>query len=392
MPGTAPGDLVEAALSPRGRLLEGRLLRVLEPGLAPVATRCVHIEVCGGCQWQQVGIEAQREAKRTNLTEALVRIAKLALESLPPIALVVSPDDFGYRRRARFTVGEQGQLGYAGSDGRPAFALRECHLLDPALERLALRLSALFRKVAVRPSHVELCAAGGKAAVLLEFEGRSSTKPETIGELIRVSLPAVSGVVIRDDSRSVDIGEPALPEGDTLLHPDAFSQANGSVNALLVEAVLQGLDPGPNDRVLELFAGSGNFTIPLARRAREVIAVERAGVSLTLLEGAAAKTGLTNVKVIAGDAGAVVRGLIGKGERFDLALLDPPRTGAKEVIDGVARLSPRCLAYVSCEPATLARDLQSLGAQGYRLEAATVFDQFPQTYHLEALALLGRAD
>jgi 23S rRNA (uracil1939-C5)-methyltransferase len=199
-------------------------------------------------------------------------------------------------------------------------------------------------------------------------------------------------VVAPTPPRGVQLGDPVLFDGTTFLRPDVFSQANARVNEQLVEAAVNGLNPGASDRVLELFSGSGNFTLPLAKLAGEVLAVEGNRASLELLARALKTAALSNVKVHSGPAEAMVDALASSGSRFDLVLLDPPRAGAAELMDALARLGPRRIAYVSCEPATLARDLKALLALGYRLEAATVFDQFPQTYHLEALVVLARHD
>ena len=391
--GTAPGDLVEAAVRDRGRLLEGRLLRVVEAGPARVPTRCVHVDVCGGCQWQQVSIEAQREAKRSNLIEALVRIARVPRESLGSVGLVASPESFRYRRRARFMVDDAGRLGYAGSQGRGPVALRECHLLTQPIERLALGLSSLLRESSTRPHHVEICAVGEEASVLLEYDSGSPEDLQAdLVKLMFAELPSLAGVVVTPRSpKDVELGNPTLSDGKTYLRPDAFSQANQAVNEKLVQAVLGALEPKPSDRVLELFCGSGNFTLPLARLAREVVAVERLGMSLALLKRAALEAGISNLRIRPGEAAEIVRALAQSDERVDLALLDPPRAGARDLLGDLVRLAPRRIAYVSCDPATLARDVGVLLGQGYRLEEATVFDQFPQTYHLEALALLGRS-
>jgi len=384
---TAPGDLVEVALLERGRRFEGRLLRVVEPGEARVDTVCAHVAVCRGCQWQQVAIGAQLEAKRASLTEALVRIGGLRREALPAIGAVPSPSGFRYRRRARFAVDASGRLGYAGRDGRPGLALRECHLLEEPIERLMLGLSDFFRPVRERPRHVEICAAGPALSILLEY-GRRGAPPALAAEMLR-RFRDLAGIVSAPDGAIY--GQPDLAVGETWLRPDAFGQANQAVNQRLVAAALEGLGAGAGDRVLELFSGSGNFTLPLARRAAEVVAVEGEGTSLGILRRAIAAAGLDNVRIEAGAAARSVREMVARGERFDLVLLDPPRGGAREVGPDLVRLAPRRVAYVSCDPATLARDLRGLFEAGYGLEEATVFDQFPQTYHLEVLALLARA-
>ena len=291
MRSTAPGDLVEVAITDRRRLLEGRLLRIVEPGPARVATRCLHVDECGACQWQQVSIEAQREAKRSNLIEALVRIARVPRESLPEVGLVASPEDFRYRRRARFMVGMQtGQLGYAGSDGRPPVALRECHLLAEPIETLVLGLSALLERNRPRPHHVEICVVNGKASVLLEYD-EVWDQPEGLQahfvNLMFRRFPFLAGVVVRPRPRGVHLGDPDLFDGTTFLASGRLQPSeSGSERTKLVQAALQALNPEPGNRALELFCGNGNFTLPLARRALEVVAIEESSIALRLLQRA----------------------------------------------------------------------------------------------------------
>lgn len=391
MPQTAPGDLVEVAPSARARFLEGRLLRVLEPGHGRVATTCQHAPVCSACQWQQVGAPAQAEAKRQSLREALVRLGGVPREALPDITFTASPDAFRYRRRARFHVDSSGTLGYSGHGGSAPVPLRECHLLTGPLETLALSLSRLLRALVPRPHHVEACVIEGRAAVLLDLDPPMALPSlRSLGERVLAELSTLSGVVVRAGDRTVEVGTPTLPDGATFVRPDAFAQANATVNATLVSAAVAALDCRPGDRVLELFAGNGNFTLPLARNAGEVTAVESEGVSLSLLRRAVAQARLAHVRVHGGDAAELTQSLARQGQHFDLALLDPPRLGAKAVVAPLAKLRPRRIAYVSCEPSTLSRDVRELRQLGYQLRSAGVFDQFPQTFHLEALVILDR--
>ena len=386
---TAPGDLVKVAATEGS--LNARLLQILESGPHRVLPTCVHVGECEGCQWQHVDIGAQREAKRQSLIEALVRLGGVDRQRLSSVDLFSSPSAFRYRRRARFVVHRDGTLGYSGSDGRPGVVIRECHLLSSSLEQLALSLSQVMRRIAPRPEQLSLCVSPEGGSVLVEFQRPMALASlHALGERLLAEVPALSGAVVRAGDRVTEVGRVELEDDQGLLRPDAFAQANREMNALLVQQVLERLAPGPQDRVLELFSGSGNFTVPLASRAGEMVAIEREGTSLELCRRALASRGLKNVRALAADAARATVALGEAKERFDLVLLDPPRAGARELLPAVAALAPRRIAYVSCDPATLARDVKVLRTNGYELGSAAVFDQFPQTYHLEALAILDR--
>jgi 23S rRNA (uracil1939-C5)-methyltransferase len=186
----------------------------------------------------------------------------------------------------------------------------------------------------------------------------------------------------------------ALPEHDVRLafRPTDFVQVNADINRRLVAQALDELKAGPADRVLDLFCGLGNFTLPLARRAREVVGIEGEAGLVARARHNAALNGIDNASFHAADLAAADGGGAALGGRFDRVLLDPPRAGAFEVLPRVAALGAARIVYVSCHPGTLARDLEALcHVHGYRLEAAGVIDMFPHTTHVESMAVLERA-
>ncbi len=389
VPRTTPGERV--LLSTTGRSPEARLLQILEPGPGRVAPRCVHVAECEGCQWQHVAADVQGHAKRQTLIESLVRLGGVPRDGLADVPLFAAPNPFRYRRRARFTVQPGGALGYAGTGGRRSVAIRECHLLEPALERLALAVSRLLRGIVPRPSHVELCFGDDRGALRVEFaRPMAQASLQSLGERLLAELPAVGGALLVAGSRTVEVGTLEVQDGGGFIRPDVFVQANRAMNATLVPEALARLDPAPGARVLELFAGSGNFTLPLAGRVRELVAVEREGQALKLLRRAIDAARAANILPVAGDAAEVCADLARSQQRFDAVLLDPPRAGAREVMPHLLALAPARIGYVACDPATLARDVGLLLAGGYRVKSAAVFDQFPQTYHLEAAVILER--
>lgn len=403
VPLTAPGDLVEIEVVERRANFErGRLLRVLEPGPERVAPRCIHASVCGGCQFQQLSMEGQLRAKEKNFYDSLARIGGLDLEAIKDARpILASPRIFAYRIRCRLNA-EEGELGYLRRNSRDFVALEECHLLAPELEALVLRLRDHLRKHPLpHLAAVELCIGqDGVGAVALEPVRRApSSWGRRAGALLEV--PGIRGVVIRSPRRERPptlLGEavvvwdaPLVPGLSLLLRPDLFAQANAGANETLVREAIEALDPREGDEVLELFSGAGNFTFALASRGASVTAVEVEGAALELARQAVFETPLADrIRFEKGDVRRAIERFVGQGRRFDRILLDPPRAGAKEVVSEIARLEPESIAYVSCDPATLARDLRTLVEAGYRIARAQPIDMFPQTYHVEGVVLLLR--
>lgn len=419
VPATAPGDRVEIeAVEERPALVKARLLRVIEPGPSRVDLVCPHAERCGGCQLQQVAADAQLAAKEAAFYEALARIGGLRREDIAEARPIVSsPAAFRYRIRARLHV-RGGQLGYLRRGSHELEAIAGCHLLEPALERLVLASAETLRARPLR-GLVDLDAcigADGEGALALHpdpkagaawaekapriFEGIEGLKgivalPPPAPAVVkgkRAPPPGMGGPAPRVFGDPVVVRPAPLARGVALLgRPDVFAQANAAANEALVRAAIEGLEVESGDEVLELYGGAGNFTFALAARAARVTAVEFEGVSLDLARRAAREGRVANVRFVAGDAAKVVQGFAAEGRRFDLALLDPPRVGARGVGESLAALGPRRIAYVSCDPATLARDLAPLLAAGYRVRTAVPVDMFPQTYHVEGVVLLERA-
>lgn len=416
VPGTVPGDRVEVeTVERRAQHDRGRVLRVLEAGPARVEPRCVHADRCGGCQLQQLAYEGQLAAKEEAFYDALARLGGWPRERIPDARPIVpSPQPFGYRIRCRLAV-QGDELGYLGRRSHELVPLQACHLLVPALEALALRLRDALRERPIRHlAAVELCVGddGRGAACLEPRPGAPSSWARRAGQLLEVE--GLHGVValaprVRERQRRTGppgragqpptiFGEPVVsreapwaPGVRLLGRPDVFAQANAAANEALVAVAVEGLDAREGDEVLELFCGAGNFTFALATRGARVTAVEMEGASIDLARRAhLAAGGEGRVRFISGDAGRVAEGFAQEGRRFDRLLLDPPRAGARGVLEAVAALGPRRIAYVSCDPATLARDLRILSEAGYRPRLACPVDMFPQTYHVEGVVVLER--
>ncbi len=410
VPFAAPGDRVEVELPPGDGPAHAELLRVLRPGAARVQPPCRHFgpgdggdgsdRECGGCEWLHVDYARQLAAKERSFAETLRRIGRLAPGSYPLRPIVPSPAPLRYRCRAKLHLDRaRGRLAFFRRRSHAPVPLSECHLLEPGLDALreALGPALTQARLAAREVRLEWSEAQGRGAAALELPEVTPAVGRRAEGLLRL-VPGLAGLVLLREGRPpVLVGDPVLRHlrdpadpaaGLQRSRPDVFQQANRGANAILVREALALLRPA-GARVLELYCGAGNFTGPIARGAAAVTAVEGQGPSLELarrdLAGAP-------VRFVSGDALAVAGGLAREpsGPRFEAALLDPPRDGARGVGPLLSRLGVVRAVYVSCDPATFARDLRGCVEAGYRVGAVRPFDLFPQTHHVEGLALLER--
>ena len=352
VPFTAPGDLVRARIAElHPRYARAELDAVLEPSPSRVAPPCEVFGVCGGCSWQHMDYAAQCEAKRRIAEDALVRVGKLALPGKVSLRASLAP--YGYRARARVAV-EGGRVGYRRRNSRELCAVRSCPILSAPVEA---QLRALAASPPARDGEREIAAGSDGARAHAVGESGRALELEVGGDRLRVS----AGV---------------------------FFQANPTLHDALVDAVAQAAGSGA--LALELYAGCGFFTLRLARAFERVIAVEADAAAAADLRHNLARAGLANVEVVAERVEAALAESLA-ALRPDAVVLDPPRTGLpRGAADRLCELAPARIAYLSCDPATLARDLAALVAGGYALEEVLAFDLFPQTPHVEVLATLCR--
>ncbi|HET7824028.1 MAG TPA: class I SAM-dependent RNA methyltransferase [Anaeromyxobacter sp.] len=405
-PFTAPGDRVIADVPSGDGTAHATLIEVLAPGPARLEPPCRHFgpgagpdRECGGCEWLHVAYDAQLAAKSRTVVEALRRIGRLEPGSYELRDIVRSPAALRYRSRAKFHFDrEAAKLVFFRRRSHAPVRLAECHLLVPGLDALREAIGPALAAVKLAPREVALewsdHEARGSALLLLE---PTPAARERAARLV-AALPALRGLVLQGEGAPpAVVGDPVLrharvperPEaGLQRSRPDVFQQANRGANALLVRAALDLLAPDGED-VLELHCGSGNFTAPLAARARHVSAVEVMGPALELaredLRGAA------NVRFFAGEALRLAGALATEGSRFGAVLLDPPREGANGIGRALRALGVPRAVYVSCDPATLARDVRGCVEHGHRVRAVLPVDMFPQTHHVEAVVSLERA-
>jgi 23S rRNA (uracil1939-C5)-methyltransferase len=281
-------------------------------------------------------------------------------------------------------------------------ALDQCLVLDPRLSVLLAPLNDLLRNLRHADRLHELWLAAGETEVALAFSASPTPHPEDVDALQRFC--AARGLDCQIATLKDRRSKPSWPESDPPLcyrildrrlelrfQPWHFTQANRVVNEMLVHEVLQLLAPGPQDRVLDLFCGLGNFSLPLALHAAHVTGIEGDAAMVGLAQRNAAANGISNAEFVHADLAQDPAAHAWSRQRHELVLLDPPRTGAAALMPSLLRCGARRIAYVSCDVATLARDAAALCARGkYKLEAAGVLDMFPHTAHVEALAIFGK--
>ncbi|BBT41560.1 MULTISPECIES: 23S rRNA (uracil(1939)-C(5))-methyltransferase RlmD [Pseudomonas] len=394
--GALAGESVEArVLGARGKVVDARLERVLQASPERREAPCQYYERCGGCNLQHLPHDGQLTLKQRMLAEQLQRVAGVQPEQWA--TPLVGPE-FGYRRRARIAVrwdpkARHLDVGFRAEASQDIVAIDECLVLVQPLQAIFRHLPTVLRSLSKPQAlgHVELFS-GTAQAVLVRHV--APLPAEDLARLEAFCKQADAQLWLQGD------GEPAPVEaGQTLgfalepwglelaWRPGDFVQVNAQVNTLMIEQALAWLAPQPEDRVLDLFCGLGNFALPLARRAREVVAVEGVQAMVERAEANARSNNVHNARFFQADLSQPLAGAGWAAEGFSAVLLDPPRDGAFEVVQGIARLKAKRLVYVSCNPATLARDAQVLVGQGYRLTRAGILDMFPQTAHVEAMAL-----
>lgn len=401
VPGGAPGDLVEAAAVKRTRdYVIAKPTKIIEPSPLRREPPCPYFQYCGGCQWQHLKYDAQLDSKEWILKDSLERIGRMTGAEMEPI--VPSPEEFHYRHRVQLKVltsGGKMRWGFFASTTHDLIDVRNCLIAHPAINALIGELGSFIPSMGINPSRlgcveINVDGTGRRVHCILHprrrrFEipghGRRITYRTTEGKELEVSL--FNSTMIR--KLPVRAGEFTFQAGDFQLYTGAgvFSQTNLSLNPRLVEKVLEFADPKPDDTVADIYCGVGNYSIPLAMKAGNVEAVENNRRACLYGNVNAASTGLSNIRFIQENAHVALKALPG---RTAVIVINPPRVGAADIMDDIASMSPRKVVYVSCNPATLSRDLFTLSTAGYRLAGLAPFDMFPQTHHLETVALMTR--
>ncbi|KHM28820.1 23S rRNA (uracil(1939)-C(5))-methyltransferase RlmD [Klebsiella aerogenes] len=391
IPGLLPQEQAEVVLvEDKKQYARAQVKRRLNDSPQRVAPRCPHFGVCGGCQQQHASIELQQQSKRA----ALSRLMKRDVDD------IIAAEPWGYRRRARLSLNyqpktQQLQMGFRKANSSEIIDVVQCPVLVPQLEALlpAVRECLTSLQSQRQLGHVELVQADNVPLMVLRhtaaLTAADKEKLERFSQTHGLSLYLAPQSEILEHIR----GDEPWYTSDGLrlvFSPRDFIQVNDGVNQKMVRTALAWLDIQPQDRVLDLFCGMGNFTLPLAKAAASVVGVE--GVPALVAKGRenAALNELQNVTFFHENLEEDVTRQAWAKHGFDKILLDPARAGAPGVMAHIIKLAPRRMVYVSCNPATLARDSEALLQAGYRIQRLAMLDMFPHTGHLESTVLFER--
>lgn len=399
--GALAGEVVEARLlESRSKFDLARATAILRASAARREPRCPYFGVCGGCVTQHVEARTQVAAKQRWLEDNLARIGKLSPESmLAPI----HGQEWGYRHRARLSVryveSKGGALvGFRERKSTYVADMRSCEVLPPGVSDLLLPLRSLISKLSIRDRVPQVEIAVGENATVLLF--RHLLPLTGADQALLKDFADANGVRIWLQPEGPDSAHPFHPAAREALRytlpefglsfafqPADFTQVNPAVNRLLVSRALRLLDPQPGERIADLFCGIGNFSLPIAARGAQVIGFEGSAELVKRARENAAANGL----VAQFEVADLFKPNLAHYGRFDKFLLDPPREGAIGLVNALPEDWPRRIVYVSCDPATLARDAGVLvHEKGFRLSAAGVVNMFPHTAHVESIALFER--
>lgn len=406
--GALPGEVVEASPYRRKPSFElATLNQVLKPSALRVQPRCAFFGICGGCSLQHLDARAQVAAKQRVLEDDLWHIGKVEPEEILP-AIHGSP--WGYRRRARFTaryVARKGGVlvGFHEKRGSYVADMTSCEVMPEHISALLVPLREVLGRLSIRSRmpQVEVALGDALAVLVLRILEPLSAGDET---LLRAFADR-HAVQLYLQPRGPDSAYPfhpaagpdlyyTLPEFDLKIRfsPTEFTQVNHDINRVLVRRALTLLAPQPGERIADFFCGIGNFSLPIARCGAAVVGVEGGAGLVRRAAENAAENGLADAaRFLAMDLFKIDAATLAALGRFDRMLIDPPRDGAAELVKALDADAPARIVYVSCNPATLARDASILvHVKNYRLRAAGVINMFPHTAHVESIAVFERQD
>lgn len=399
--GALPGEEVEFTYSAVHRNFdEGVAVNILTASPERIAPRCLHFNVCGGCAMQHLAPDAQIAYKQKVLLDDFKHLGKVQpKEVMPPLR----GPHWGYRRKARLGVKyvakkEKVLVGFRERSSPYLAELTRCEVLHPSVGERIEALGAMIASLSVYDKIAQIEVAVDDTQTALALRNLAELSDEDKAKVKAFAIEHNIHIYLQPGGP--DSLTPLWPEHIQLRYvldnydvsfgfkPGDFTQVNTDINRQMIDRAIEMLELTPEDRVLDLFCGLGNFTLPLARRCREVVGVEGEAKLVERARANAAENQLDNVQFHAADLAADLEHSPWWKQGFDKVLLDPPRSGAQETLAHIAKMKVGRIVYVSCNPSTLARDAGILvNEYGYKLVQAGVMDMFPHTAHVESIAL-----
>ncbi|NVD07488.1 23S rRNA (uracil(1939)-C(5))-methyltransferase RlmD [Vibrio sp. JPW-9-11-11] len=392
--GGLPGEQVLAQLTEsKSKYARANLIKVQKASEQRVEPICQYYQECGGCNMQHLDVASQQVYKQQTLSQLM---EKFAGQSIVPEAPLVGPDQ-GYRRRTRISIKfnkrtQQLEFGFRKKHSKEIVTIGDCPILDVELNQLISPLHQLLQSFAHQEQlgHVELVK-GDNAKVMVLRHLKPLVERDKQA-LLNFAEQHHATLYLMPQAEQLERVAGEIPyycdAGVTIpFEPNNFIQVNQSVNRDMVSQALAWLELKQQDRVLDLFCGLGNFSLPVAQKVSQVVGVEGVDAMVSKASENARVNQIDNARFYQANLEQEVSGLPWADEKFDKILLDPARAGASGVIEQISTLGASRVVYVSCNPATLARDSHSLLKQGYRLQKLGMLDMFPHTSHLESMAL-----
>ncbi|TMX38641.1 23S rRNA (uracil(1939)-C(5))-methyltransferase RlmD [Vibrio sp. Hep-1b-8] len=392
--GALPGEQVLAQLTEsKSKFARAKLIKIQQPSQQRIEPFCAHYHECGGCNMQHLSSAAQQEYKQQTLSQLMSKFAGQSIELDAPIL----GDSQSYRRRARVSIKlnkktRQLEFGFRKKNSQDIVNVTHCPVLDTELDALLAPLYSLLRGFSNQENigHLELVKGDNTKVIVLRHLKPLKAQDQQALEDFAQQQGAALYLMPESDQLNRVVGESAhyREAGVTIpFEPNNFIQVNQKVNQAMVQQAITWLELTAQDRVLDLFCGLGNFSLPIAKQVMSVVGVEGVDVMVEKAASNAQFNQIDNASFYQANLEQDVSGQLWAAEKFDKILLDPARAGASGIIEQISALGASRVVYVSCNPATLARDSQSLLSQGYRLQKLGMLDMFPHTSHLESMAL-----
>lgn len=384
----------------RGKFDEGRTVEVLQPSVERVQPQCAQAHLCGGCSLQHMEPQAQIAMKQGVLMEQLQHFGELQPEEV--LAPLTGPI-YGYRRKARLGVKyvakkESVLVGFREKRNSFLAEIDQCHVLAEEVGLKFPELKQLVMSLQARSTLPQIEVAKGDDAVAIIVRHMEPLTDQDQAAILSFCQQHNLQLYLQPGGN--DTVHKVWPEGEARLsyglpefglnmkfHPTDFTQVNQDINQDMIRMAMDFMDIQPGERILDLFCGLGNFTLPLATKAAEVVGVEGDDAMVVRGRENAEHNGLNNVSFYGADLTKPFDDQPWGRGGFDKILIDPPRSGALEIVTKMTVFKPKRIVYVSCNPATLARDAGELKKQGYKLLKAGVMDMFPHTTHVESIAV-----
>lgn len=396
VPYSAPGDNVRARIAKDSKgYAEADIIEIVTASPLRKRPLCSLHSICGGCHWLHLPYDEQIKAKEEIFKDTLKRIGKIDAPVIKPAE--PSYLEFNYRSRVQFKVSGN-KIGFYKRESHDLVEVPECPLAHPLINRILKGLREKWPDTMESITRVDINVSPSeeKGIVSMYLKDRTDFDFKGLFHAINRDIPEITGLITHYGKASEAWGSTYLfsSEGGFRFRASegSFSQVNHHQNLNIKEYILSLAELKGDETVLELYSGGGNFTVPIANRARKVIGIE---VGKSSVSDAEENAGINNIRNITFLRATAEKGLKEiqnlklETKNLDLVLVDPPRDGcSKEVIEGIVSLKPKKIIYVSCNPSTLARDLAHFKALGYSTRSSKPFDMFPQTYHIESVTEL----